>query len=67
VWYQYYATVHATACEVCLRHHGEIYARREEAPPRDTARAAIGLLLDPREHLLVLLPGTAAGRLRPYS
>ncbi len=33
MWYQYYATVHATACEVCLRHHGEIYARREDAPP----------------------------------
>ena len=33
VFYQYYATIHATACEVCLRHHGQIYKRPEDAPP----------------------------------
>jgi hypothetical protein len=28
--YQYYATIHPSACEVCLRHHGEIH------PPSDS-------------------------------
>ncbi len=32
VFYQYYATIHPTACEVCLRHHGQIYQRLDEAP-----------------------------------
>lgn len=31
-FYQYYATIHAKTCEICLGHHGQIYARAADAP-----------------------------------
>lgn len=32
LYYQYYATINPSSCEVCLGHHGEIYSHLDQAP-----------------------------------